>query len=254
MKVSVLASGSKGNSTYLETTSHKILIDIGTNCKYIEKELLDIDVLPSSIDTIFITHDHIDHISALKVFLKKNHPTVYVTKKIKEEIEKKIILEKYQIINNKLLLDELTVDILKTSHDAIDSVGFIFETEFSSLVYITDTGYINVKYFERLKNKKMYILESNHDVEMLMNSKYRYDLKVRILGDRGHLSNEMATNYLKEFIGQKTEYIILIHLSEENNTEEIAYSTLEKKLKEEHIENKKIIIAKQNERTDLIEV
>ena len=105
-----------------------------------------------------------------------------------------------------------------------------------------------------MKNKKSYIFESNHDIEMLMNGKYRHELKVRILGDKGHLSNEMSTEYLSKLIGIDTKYIILAHLSEENNTELLAYETLEKKLKQEKIENKKIIIAKQSERMDLIEI
>ena len=133
-------------------------------------------------------------------------------------------------------------------------MGFVFESKDSSLVYITDTGYINVKYFEKLKNKKIYIFESNHDVEMLMNGKYRHELKVRILGDRGHLSNEMSSNYLSTLIGDKTEYIILAHLSDENNTKELAFNTLEKKIKEKNIENKRILIAEQLKRTDLIEI
>ena len=254
MRFSVLASGSKGNCTYLETDKHKILIDMGTTTKYIENTLIELGIDPNSIDSIFITHDHKDHISALNVFLKKYHPNVYMTDKLKRALESKIKITNYIPLKENINLDDLTLNVIKTSHDATDSVGFIFETNNSSLVYITDTGYINVKYFDSLKNKKTYIFESNHDVEMLMNGKYRYDLKVRILGDRGHLSNEMSSNYLSTFIGNETEYIILAHLSEENNTEEKAYESLCNKLIESNIRNKKIMIAKQSQRTELIEI
>ena len=254
MKISVLASGSKGNCTYIETAHNKILIDMGTTTKYIENTLIELGVDPNSIDTIFITHDHKDHISALSVFLKRYNPTVYMTEKLNNVLKEKIIMKNYQPLEENLQINDLLIKTIKTSHDASDSVGFVFESKDSSLVYITDTGYINVKYFEKLKNKKIYIFESNHDVEMLMNGKYRHELKVRILGDRGHLSNEMSSNYLSNLIGDKTEYIILAHLSDENNTKDLALNTLEKKLKETNIENKKILIAEQLKRTDLIEI
>lgn len=254
MKFSVLASGSKGNCTYLETCNHKILIDMGMTTKYIENSLIELGINPNSIDSIFITHDHKDHISALKVFIKKYNPNIYMTNKLYDKLSKEININKFIPLKEINLLDDLNVNVIKTSHDATDSVGFIFETNNSSLVYITDTGYINIKYFEHMKNKKSYIFESNHDIEMLMNGKYRHELKVRILSDKGHLSNEMSTEYLSKLIGIDTKYIILAHLSEENNTEILAYETLNKKLKQEKIENKKIIVAKQSERMDLIEI
>lgn len=254
MKISVLASGSKGNCTYIETEHNKILIDMGTTTKYIENSLIELGIDPSSIDTIFITHDHKDHTSALSVFVKRYNPTVYMTEKLNNVLKEKTIMKNYQPLEENLQINDLLIKTIKTSHDASDSVGFVFESKDSSLVYITDTGYINVKYFEKLKNKKIYIFESNHDVEMLMNGKYRHELKVRILGDRGHLSNEMSSNYLSTLIGDKTECIILAHLSDENNTKELAFNTLEKKLKETNIENKRILIAEQLKRTDLIEI
>ncbi|MDD3187435.1 MAG: MBL fold metallo-hydrolase [Bacilli bacterium] len=245
MKISVLASGSKGNCTYLETENHRILIDLGMTTKYIEEKLMTLDVDPKTIDSVFLTHDHKDHISALKVFQKRYNPNIYLT----EKLEQSLCIDNctYLLTNNEI--DSLKITVIKTSHDATDSVGFIFEEHEKSVVYITDTGYINVKYKDVLKNHNLYVLESNHDIEMLMNGRYRYDLKVRILGDRGHLSNEMATSYLEEIIGEKTSTIILAHLSEENNTEELAYQMITSKIKD-----KNIIIAKQNERTGLIEL
>ncbi len=121
-------------------------------------------------------------------------------------------------------------------------------------MYITDTGYINVKYHEKLKNKNLYIIESNHDIEKLMNGKYPYHLKQRILSDEGHLSNKDCSYYLKTFIGENTNNIILIHLSEENNTEELAYNELKKVLEELNRNDIRIIISRQKERTELIEL
>ncbi|MDD2181067.1 MAG: MBL fold metallo-hydrolase [Bacilli bacterium] len=254
IKVSILASGSKGNSTYISTETHKLLVDIGTSCLYTEKMLKSIEVKPSSIDSIFITHTHSDHINGLKVFCKKYNPTVYLTKKMHQEIITKFEIDNYVYIDNNLEIDDLNVSTIKTSHDSGESNGYIFESNEKTVVYITDTGYINKKYHKKLKNKNLYIIESNHDVEMLMNTNRPHHLKIRILGDEGHLSNNDASEYLSEFIGPKTKHIVLAHLSEEANSKTTAEKTLIEKLNGRHRELDSIIIADQNERTELIEI
>ena len=109
---------------------------------------------------------------------------------------------------------------IKTSHDAPDSRGYIIISGDDSIVYITDTGYINKKYFDILSNRNVYVMESNHDIEMLNNGSYPFNLRQRILSDKGHLSNYDSAKYLSSFIGNNTKCIILAHLSEDNNTEE----------------------------------
>lgn len=158
------------------------------------------------------------------------------------------------IDKNELTIGDIHVDVVKTSHDAPDSVGYIINGSDKSLAYITDTGYINEKYFPKLKNKDLYIMESNHDIEMLNNGPYPFKLRQRILGDKGHLSNYDSARYLSTFMGNKTKHIILAHLSEKNNTEKLAYEALVKRLKDEGNLGPEIIIAKQNEETELIEV
>lgn len=256
MKVSVLASGSKGNCTYIETEQSKVLVDIGTSCLYVERNLREIGINPNMIDGIVLTHTHIDHIQGLRVFLKKYHTKVYLSRIMYEELKKELYLENYEYIEDNFTINDLTIEVLKTSHDTEDSNGYIFTKGSSNLAYITDTGYIHKKYHEKLKNMNLYIMESNHDIEMLMNGKYPYHLKQRILGSRGHLSNEDASQYLTSFIGSKTKDIILIHLSEENNKETIALETLEHNLSnsDKEYSNINIIISKQTERTELIEV
>lgn len=249
MKVSVLASGSKGNSSYIETTETKILVDLGMTTLYIEKKLADLDISPEEIEGIILTHTHVDHISGLKVFTKKYNTKVYLTEKMLKDINEIFELKNYEIITNDFKIKDLEIEIIKTSHDASDSNGYIFKSNNKTVSYITDTGYINRKYKEKLSNKNLYIMESNHDIKMLQDGKYPYHLKQRVLSDKGHLSNEMCSKYLKEYIGKDTQKIILIHLSHENNTEEIAIKTLK-----ENIEFKDVIISKQDESTELIEV
>lgn len=252
MTVSVLSSGSKGNTTFIQTNNTKILIDAGNTSKYILEKLNEIDVDPTTIDAILITHTHIDHVKGLPVLLKKINPCVYITQKMLKELE---YLENYSIINtDKIKIKDLDIDVIKTSHDTEDSVGYIVNNDDKSIVYITDTGYINQKYFNILSNRNVYIMESNHDIEMLNNSKYPFALRQRILSDKGHLSNYDSAKYISKFIGSKTKYVLLAHLSEENNTKELALETLDKRLKKEKIAIDNIIIAKQNQATDLINI
>jgi phosphoribosyl 1,2-cyclic phosphodiesterase len=250
MKVSVLASGSKANSCYIETKETKILVDIGLNCINTEKKLQEINVDPEEIEGIFITHVHKDHAAGLRVFNKKHKAKAYLTEIMYKELNEE--LTNYEFIGEITKIKDLTITAIKTSHDAEDSNGYIIENNGETVVYITDTGYINIKNHKLLKNKTMYIMESNHDVEMLMNNpNYPYHLKQRILGDKGHLSNKDSAYYLKKFIGENTKYIILAHLSEHNNTEELAKSTLINTIESTNID---IRIARQEEIMEPVEV
>ena len=252
MKVIVLSSGSKGNTTYIETNESKILIDCGNTCKYVCEKLNDINVNPESLDGILITHTHVDHINGLKVFLNKYNTKLYITEKMQPDLP--FAENCYLIKDNNFYINDLRVDVIKTSHDASDSQGFVLTCNNKSAVYITDTGYINIKYHEILKNRDLYIFESNHDIEMLNNTKYPFHLRKRILSDKGHLSNYDSAKYLSDFIGDNTRYILLAHLSEENNTCELAYETLLDRLNicNKHVDN--IIVAEQNKETELIEL
>lgn len=250
MKVSVLSSGSKGNTTYIETDNTKILIDIGNTSKYVKEKLEGYGVDPSSLDAILITHTHVDHIKGLKVFENKYHVPVYITKIMHKSLD---FIDKYVYIDkDEFDIKDIHVTAIKTSHDAPDSRGYVISNNNKSIVYITDTGYINEKYFDILKNKNIYIMESNHDVEMLTNGRYPFNLRQRILSDKGHLSNLDSSKYLSNFIGDNTKYILLAHLSEENNTETLAYETLTNRLNENKKMVDNIIIAKQDKETDLI--
>ena len=244
MKVKVLASGSKGNVTYIEENDTRILIDIGMRCCYVEEKLKEMNINPKDIDAILITHIHNDHTLGLNTFKKKYNPKVYMTKTMQQELNVDDVL----YITKEMHIKEMHIKVFRTSHD-VESYGYIINDE---LVYITDTGYINKKYFDVLSNKKIYIMESNHDIEMLETGPYPYHLKQRIWSDKGHLSNEMSAEYLSKFIGNNTKVVVLAHLSETNNTEEKAYESFISYDNNKKIE--KVIFAKPKETTELIEV
>lgn len=245
MKITVLGSGSKGNSTLVEIKNTKILIDVGFSYRVLKEKLNTINVDPLTIDYILITHDHSDHIYGLKTYLKNYKPFVYISKKIADQFfdfkyENIIYLEDELKINN------ILITTLETSHDATDSCGYLITYKDESLVYITDTGYINTRILNKIKNKTYYIFESNHDIDMLINGKYPQYLKQRIWGDKGHLSNDLAGSYLSKLVGDNTKKIVLAHLSEENNTPEVALKTVNKILKDSNIK-KEAIVASQYE-------
>lgn len=225
MIVCNLASGSSGNCTYVETSKYKILFDIGRTNKYIVNALNKINVNPDDIDFVFITHTHDDHVSALHTFLKKRKAILVVTKEMFMQLHD---LEDYHVLiyEDNPDIDGLDLKTFRLSHDAGDTRAFLLTDQNKSLVYITDTGYLNSRYIKDLKNKNMYCIESNHDIEMLTHGPYPAWLQKRMISDAGHLSNKFAGIYLSKMIGMNTNVIMLLHLSEQNNDEKTALSTV----------------------------
>ena len=253
MKVCVLASGSKGNCVYIDSNGTKLLMDVGISNIQVEKRLNEINVNSSDIDAVFITHTHSDHINGLKVFAKKNNAKIYMREKAYQEV-KDLLPININFINDEIVINDTVIKTIKTSHDATDSVSYLVEDMNSSCVYMTDTGYIKQKNLNQIKNKDIYIFESNHDIEMLLNGEYPYHLKQRILGDSGHLSNKDSAVYMTKLLGDNTKKVILFHLSDKNNTKKLALETYEEVFKNHDIEIPNIIVAEQNEVSELIEV
>ncbi len=252
MRVCVFASGSKGNVTYIETKHHHILLDMGKTKKYIVDSLKKIGVEPESIDIILISHLHTDHISALETFIKSYKATVCMPEEMFLSIDNLKDYEHIKIYDEEIEFDDLKIYAIKSSHDAVASRNFIIEEGESSIVQITDTGYIRSKYFNLLKNRNIYLMESNHDVEMLTHGPYPEWTKKRILSDEGHLSNQASGFYLAKLIGDKTQKVYLMHLSEINNNPKVALETVKDSLKEYNIVFDNIECAKPNEISEVI--
>lgn len=254
MKVCVLASGSKGNCTYVEQDDIKMLIDAGMNAKYINEKLKEFDVSLNDINYVIISHLHDDHISALKVVLNKSKATLLMPHVMYDNLE---VIKDYPnviLYDDDINLGNVNIKSIKSSHDSPDSRNFLIESGNKSVVYITDTGYVKAKYFSLLKNKNIYLMESNHDIEMLNNGPYPKWLKTRVIGDYGHLSNVASSFYLTKLVGNDTKKIILMHLSEVNNSEDKSFDTLINTFNEYNINFNNIEISKQNDRSELVEL
>jgi phosphoribosyl 1,2-cyclic phosphodiesterase len=256
MKFCVLASGSKGNMTYIESSSSKILIDAGISYK---EASLRSNIDFTNLDAILITHEHSDHICGLITMAKKTNAPIYVHEDtynvIKSRYKEKLVGLKVSIIeaNKKYQIKDLRFLTLRLSHDSACCLGFIFVDDKNSLGYITDTGFLPIPYIDLLKKVDALIIEANHDVEMLHNSNRPWMLKERILSIEGHMSNYISGQIIKTVLSaHKLKMLVLAHLSEECNTEEIAIDTILSTIEGDYLP--KIMVAHQHQATPIIEV
>ena len=202
MRIDLLCSGSKGNSCLIRHQNTQLLIDCGSTKKYLMESFKKVNAKVDDTNGVLISHAHSDHVSQLKHF---NHLDV--------------------IPNQKLIINDLSIQFLGLSHDSPHTIGFVVESDSEKLVYVTDTGYVPNQIKPYIANADYYIFESNHDVNRLMQTKRPMFLKQRILSDSGHLNNEDSSLNLTSLINAKTKNIVLAHLSEEANTQDLALDT-----------------------------
>lgn len=249
MKVVVLSSSSAGNSTYIEMNNKKFLIDAGLGFNDIKDKLFKIGVCADEIDFIFVTHAHSDHIKSIHSFNRVYNTKIYIGKSTYEEYPKKGLISNYEFVDDIEEIEGIKVSRIPISHDK-NGFAYVFEADGKSICWVSDTGMIHTRFHHLLKNKTVYLFESNHDVEMEMNGTKDEMTKIRNIGDMGHLSNEDCSKYLNMFIGNNTKYIMLVHISYHDNTEELAY-----KVNRENIDKKiPILLAHEHELSEIIEV
>ncbi len=236
-QVSILASGSTGNSLYIESEKKKFLVDAGLSGKKIGSLLQEIDRKPEDLDAIFVTHEHRDHIHGVGVMARKYHLDVYANEKTWEAMdpmigkvpnEQKFIFDMGKV----LTLGDMDIESFGVSHDAASPQFYRFYKDGKSFVVLTDTGYCNDHLRGVIRGADAYLMESNHDLEMLRMGSYPWPLKQRILGDKGHLSNEDGALVMTDILSNQTKRIYLGHRSQENNLKELAHLTMENVLKE----------------------
>ncbi len=232
-RLCTLYSGSSGNAAYLETPTARILIDAGKCTRTLLASLKEIGVDIATLDAIFITHEHNDHIASLEVLAKKHPIPVHILYKSAlryRDTQPEALCRCFRLYEKApftVSVGEVTVKAFETPHDSRASVGYRFEfpdgEQMIRVGYATDIGHISPPIREGLTGCDAVVLESNHDVDMLMDGPYPYDLKLRIRGKRGHLSNRECADLAADLAGQGTTHFLLAHLSEENNHPDLAF-------------------------------
>ena len=242
----VLASGSKGNATYIETEHSKILIDSGLSLKELEVRLSLIGVSPAELDGVVVTHEHADHIKSVGMLSRKYEVDVFAHGDIWESLIQRTGF--IPLKNQKMITDDIfainDMDIVPYSlpHDAIHCLGYSVYNKDNKVSFATDLGHITNDIMSNIIRSDLVILESNHDPDMLRRAqKYPETTKRRILSNHGHLSNEASAEALRVLLHQNVRGVILAHLSEETNSPELAMSVAERILAEEKAERGKDI-------------
>lgn len=226
-----LGSGSKGNSYLIATEKNKILVDAGLSAKCITDNLIELGVAPNEIDGIIVTHEHMDHIAGIRVFSRKYNIPVYANEKTMAALLRKmpdIHAKNIRTFENSksFYIGAFDISPFKTPHDSACSCGFSIYLGMNKVTIATDLGHMNSSIVENLKYSDILVLEANHDLEMLIKGPYSPFLKQRVQGPKGHLSNDLCGKTLSYLLDYGLKQIILAHLSEENNTPALAYSTV----------------------------
>ncbi len=225
MNFSVLGSGSKGNSLYIESGETAILIDAGFSGKEIAKRLSFHGKEMAHLDGLFLTHEHGDHIQGAGVISRRCSLPVYANEGTFKGSDKKIgkLHKRVEFETGKIVhLKSLEIRSFRISHDTLDPVGFLISDANVTLALCTDIGKVSTLVASKLMNCEALVLEFNHDPHMLKTGPYPLSLQQRVRSTHGHLANEDAAAFLKTLLHDKLQYVILAHLSETNNTAELA--------------------------------
>ena len=226
MRVVNLASGSKGNCTFIEAGNTKILLDAGLSVSEIVKRLEIVGEKPENIDAILLTHEHSDHIKGFAGFIKKFKARGYIHEKVFEKLGEnlKLNIDKVSLINQYSFgLNEVRIFPFDLPHDSINCLGYTLEYKGNKVSFVTDLGYMPETVKEGIRGSALIYIESNHDKKLMRDCHYPYIVKQRIMGDKGHLSNEQAASIIVELAKYGTKHFVLSHISENSNTIESAY-------------------------------
>ena len=226
MEFYTLASSSAGNAALVCHNDTHLLIDAGISCRRITQSLAALSLTLDDLDGILITHEHVDHVRGLGTLQKKHAIPLYASFGTAAALDYPAPYLHAFAADETFAIKDLHVRSFRTSHDAKESVGYRIESSDGSLAVLTDIGYITDEAHDLALGADMLLLESNHDVVMLKNGGYPYYLKQRILGECGHLSNEAAAEFAVECVRAGTSDILLAHLSDENNSPQLAEYTV----------------------------
>ena len=233
MRLCSIASGSSGNCIYAGSDDTHLVIDAGISGKRIEQGLNGLGLTTCELQGVLVTHEHSDHIGGLGVVARKSGIPIYATEGTINAIKRSSCLGKIDPglfvrvkADEPFMVGDIRVTPIATSHDAAEPVAYLMENGSKRAAVVTDLGVYDEYIVDRIKELDVLFLEANHDIRMLQVGSYPYYLKQRILGDKGHLSNENSGRLLGEVLHDNFKVVMLCHLSKENNYEELAYETV----------------------------
>lgn len=241
LRFSVLASGSTGNAFFIESEKERILVDAGLSGKEMDRLFGEIQVDPSTLTRILVTHEHSDHVKGLGIIARKYQLPIYANEKTwkamesglgKLSVEQKFLFD----VEEEKTFGDMDVQSFGVSHDAAEPMFYTFHQGDKKVALVTDLGYVSDRIKKIVENADAYIFEANHDVNMLRMGRYPWSVKRRILGDSGHVSNEDCGLALSDIISNRTKRIYLAHLSQDNNMKDLARMSVGDILRERGIE------------------
>ena len=257
VSVTVLASGSKGNCTLVASSSTRVLIDAGLSCREILRRLSLCGEEPSRLDAVVITHEHADHVAGLRVLARRLKIPIFITGATYHEYQrctrdaagKRVSLERHELFQSGSAFQIGDIDVMPFTipHDAIDPVGFTLRAEGIKVGICTDLGYVPASVRDHLRGCHVLMIESNHDLELLRGGPYPWSVKQRVMSRVGHLSNDTLADFLTTDYDGSAEFLILAHLSEQNNHPEIARVTAERALGQPSLLHNRLMLAPQHE-------
>jgi phosphoribosyl 1,2-cyclic phosphodiesterase len=240
VSVSVLASGSRGNSAVIASARTRILVDAGLSCRETFRRMKAVGEDPQALSAILITHEHSDHVNGLYVTAKKLKIPVFMTgatqqawsREARDSRGEKVRLEKGETFSSgrHFQIGDIAVAPFTIPHDAADPVGFTFLIEGVKVAFATDLGYVPASVRHHLRGCDVLVMESNHDLEMLRGGPYPWPVKQRVMSRVGHLSNDALADFFATDYDGGAAYVILAHLSEQNNHPELARGVAERAL------------------------
>ena len=231
-----LFSGSSGNSVFVRYKNTRVLIDCGKSAGATDKALTQIGESSSDIAAFLITHEHIDHIRGINVFAARHQTNVYATEGTWDAAQMQVTQKNVCRAGEGFSVGDILIKPFRISHDAREPVGYSLYAGEKKITIATDMGIVTPEAAEALVGSETVVLESNHDYRMLLQGRYPYFLKERILGKKGHLSNKQCAEVAAELVRRGTKHIMLAHLSDKNNLPQVAYATVTGFLKENGIE------------------
>jgi phosphoribosyl 1,2-cyclic phosphodiesterase len=247
VKFCSLASGSKGNCLYLETGGTRVLIDVGLSLRETLLRMEHAGLAASGVHAVLVTHEHIDHIRSAGSFARKFKVPVLASHLVRATADR--YLRKTQVCEFEsgaaFSFRDVVIDPVPITHDSCDPVGFVIESSEGRAASVTDLGIVTRLVTEKLRGCRFLNIESNHDVDMLMNGPYPWELKQRIKSRHGHISNEESLNLLHDIAHDRLAALVMAHLSEVNNHPEHVVRTTRAFLNDQNICAPHIIIGDQ---------